>query len=249
MKITRSLAGLSLAALLSACGGGGGGDSTAVASATGLFNGTTTSGRSVTGVVLGDGTYYVLYSTTTNPNVIGGVVQGSGTTSANSFTSSNAKDFNLEGLGALNATVAANFVTKTSLSGSVTYSAPGITETSFTTTYNADFEVAPSLSTIAGTYTGQALVSAGSQAATVTISATGALSGSGASGCALTGTVSPRSDGNVYDFSMTFGSTNCVFANQTFTGISYYNSVTKKIIAAAPNATRTDGALFVGTKP
>jgi hypothetical protein len=49
---------------LSACGGGGGDDQSAgnAPTAQGLYVGTTNTGRAVTGLVLSDGTTYVLYS-------------------------------------------------------------------------------------------------------------------------------------------------------------------------------------------
>ena len=113
--------GVTVAAMMMA-GCGGGGDSSPTSSATtstntsttttpptttppvagsaeGLWTGITNLNRSLTGLVLSDGSYYVLYSGINNPNSIAGVVQGTGTSNSGVFTSSNAKDFNLEGLG------------------------------------------------------------------------------------------------------------------------------------------------------
>ena len=245
-----SVLGASIAATLviSGCGGGGGdsGSPSTASAAQGLWIGTTATNRTVTGLVFSDGTYYVLYSPVGNPTAIAGVVQGSGTTAPSTFSSSNARDFNLEGLGVLPATVTANYTAKQTFNGTVAYTAGGTT--SFTTTYNSTYEAAPSLANVAGTYTGQVALSIGVQSATVTVSSAGAISGGG-NGCALTGTATPRSDGNAYTLSITFGASPCFFANQTFTGVAYYNSVTKRLYGAAPNAARTDGVLFVGTKP
>lgn len=243
------LSALAAAAFLAGCGGGGGGDATPVVetrSATGLWTGTTSTNRSVTGVVLADGTYYVLYSGVGAPLVIGGVVQGTGSVNGSTFSSSNGRDFNLEGAGVLPANVSATVNTKQSLNGAVGYSNGG--STSFTSTYDANFEQAPTLAAIAGTYSGNVAFSLGVDSATVTVSSAGAISG-GSNGCAITGTVAPRADGNAYNMALTFGAAPCYFAGQTFNGIAYYNAGAKRLYAAAPNGARTDGVLFVGVKP
>src|ERR1700690_51299 len=65
----------------------------------GLYNGKTSNGRPITGLILDDGNYYVLYSGINNPSVIGGFVQGNGTVLNGKFTSNNGKDFSFEGQG------------------------------------------------------------------------------------------------------------------------------------------------------
>ena len=247
----KKLLALAAASLLIAGCGGGGGDSDqqqpAATSAEGLYTGLTSTGRNITGLVLDDGTYYVLYSPVGNSTAIAGVVQGTGTSSAGTFSSSNARDFNLEGLGVLAATVSASYVAKQSFNGTVAYGAAG--NTSFSSTYDVGYEAAPSLAALAGTFTGQVASSAGNENAAVTISVGGAISGSGASGCSLSGSVAPRARGNAFNVSLTFGGAPCLFANQTLIGIAYFNATTKVLYSALPNANRTDGVLFVGVKP
>ncbi len=246
------LSALAASTFLVACGGGGGGDepppATAAKSATGLWTGTTNTNRAVTGLVLGDGTYYVLYSVAGSPSVIGGVVQGTGSVSGSTFASTNGRDFNLEGAGVMPVNVTATVDTKQSFSGAVAY-ANG--PTTFSSTYDRDFEGTPSLAAIAGTYTGNVALSVGVQNASVTVSSTGAISGGSTSsgGCSITGAATPRSDANAYNVSLTFGAAPCYFAGQTFNGVAYYNAAAKRLYAAAPNGARTDGVLFVGVKP
>jgi len=60
---------------------------------------------------------------------------------------------------------------------------------------------------------------------------------------------SPRAHGNVFNISISFGAAPCLFTNQTLSGVAFFNPNAKRLYAATPNATRTDGALFVGTKP
>lgn len=238
---------------LTACGGGDDSSATPVTTPTGtaegLWLGTTDTNRAITGLVLDDGTYYVLYSQVGNPSAIGGVVQGHGTSNNGSFTSTDARDFNMEGQGVLDATVSGSYMIDQWLNGTVMYTSGGAT--AFTSTYDSQYDLPPSLTALAGTYTGQVVLSQGVENAVVTVSGSGAVAGIGESGCTLTGNASPRTNGNVFDISITFGGAPCYFAGQTFTGHAYYDSDIgdKRLYAAAPNATRTDGVLFIGVKP
>jgi len=221
---------------------------TPLPSAEGLWTGNTNTGRSVTGIVLEDGTYYFLYSIVNRPLLIGGVVQGTGTSTNGSFTSSDARDFNLEGAGVQSATIDSSYVARQSLNGNVNYTAPRSTVT-FTTAFDSDWDTVPTLAAIAGNYTGQVASSQGVENTGVAISSSGVINGLGDSGCTVTGSVTPRSSGNVYAATIVFGPAPCFFANQTLTGIAYYRANLRTLYATAPNADRTDGVLFVGVKP
>jgi hypothetical protein len=240
--------GAALACLLASCGGGGDSPPPAAESAQGLWIGTTNTNRAVNGLVLSDGTYYVLYSPVGagNTTAIAGVVQGNGAVRGSTFSSSNARDFNLETLAVVSCSVSAGVVTKQSLNGSISCGPAG--GASFTSTYDVAYEARPSLAAVAGTFTGQVGSSAGVQNATVTVSAAGVISGT-SGGCAVSGTAAPRTDANAFNVTITYGPLPCLFANQTFTGIAFFNAPAKRLYAAAPNASRTDGVLFVGVKP
>lgn len=95
---------------LTACGGGGSGGTASVpaASAEGLWNGDSSTSRSVTAIVLGNGSYWLLYSVPRVSAVVAGFIQGSSSSLNGSFSSSDGVDFNLEGQGINNATVAAS---------------------------------------------------------------------------------------------------------------------------------------------
>lgn len=249
-KITNLGAALAIATLLTACGGGGGGSSaisstSATNESQGLWTGSTSTGRTATGLVLSDGTYYVLYSTVSNANLIAGVVQGTASASGGSLTSTNMRDFNFESGSVTSGILSGSYRTKQSLSGTASYTSGG--SGTFTTTYDPDYEKTPTLSAIAGTYSGSVVLSAGVQSTSLTISSSGAIS-STSNGCTTSGTVSPRTDGNAYDVTIRFSTYPCYFANQSFSGVAYYNSTTRRLYAATPNSARTDGLLFVGTK-
>lgn len=239
-------------ASLMGCGGGGSGSASApqqqVTIPEGLYAGTTNGGRTITGLILDDGTYYVLYSVANNPSLIAGVVQGTGTALNGSFSSSNGKDINLEGLGVLSANVSASYVLSSSFNGSVAY--PSLNQTTtFTSTYDKKYELVPSLVTIAGTYTGAAGSPSGSESTTLNVAASGAVTGRGSSGCIFSGTVAPRSKGNVYNATVTFGGAPCLFANTTVTGGAYFDAATKRLYAVGMKAARDTGFIFSGGKP
>ncbi|MFA5938662.1 MAG: hypothetical protein WC809_04830 [Sinimarinibacterium sp.] len=238
---------------LAACGGGGGdgdgGDNPEPAtSAEGLWVGTTSTNRSFAALVLDDGTYWVLYSSQGNSAVVGGAIQGSGTSQSGSFTSSNGRDFSLEGLGVTNLTLNANYVMKQSFNGTVRYTASG-EQVTFTSSYDSGYDLTPSLAAVAGSYSGSAATSGGTEAANVSISAAGAISGSGASGCTYSGSATPRARGNVYDISVTFNGGVCANGTSTVSGVAYYDASTKQITSTALNDARTDGFIYIGTKP
>ena len=240
------LTALATAVLVSSCGGGGDSAPAGPSAVQGLWLGTTTTNRAVTGLVFSDGSSYVLYSRVGNPALLGGVVQGSSSAANGTWSSGDARDFNLEGAGVLAATLAGTYTAKQSLAGTATYS-NGST-TSFSGTYNAAYETVPTLSAVSGMYNGTVAFSQGSQAAQVSVAASGAVTAT-ASGCIATGTATPRTDGNAYNVTLTYGPAPCFFAGQTFNGIAYFDAPNKRLYAAAPNAARTDGVLFIGTKP
>ena len=221
---------------------------TPLPTAEGLWTGTTNTARTVTGLVLDNGTFYFLYSPPNQPLRIGGVVQGTGTSSNGAFTSNDARDFSVEGAGTLPATVAGNYVARQTLGGNITY-IPTSNTVAFNTTFDSTYDITPTLVVVAGVYAGQLGNSQGVETAALTISpTTGAISGSSNSGCTFSGTVAPRASGNVYDASIVFGPAPCFFANQTLSGIAYYKASVRALYVTAPNAGRTDSVLFVGVK-
>ncbi len=244
------------AAGLVGCGGGGSDSSAAGATATpppvttiptGVYVGTTSTGRTSIGLVLDDGSYYVLYSVRNNPSLIAGAIQGTGTASNGSFSSTNGKDINLEGLGLLSSTISASYTEKKSFNGTVVYSSLNQTIT-FTGTYDAQYEVTPSLAAIAGSYSVQAGSPLGVDTGTVTISSTGTITATTRSGCKVTGTVTPKVKGNAYTVSGTFGGAPCWYANRTMSGAAYFDASTRRLYAVGLTTARDAGIILAGTK-
>lgn len=256
MNPSKLILSMMLASSLCACGGGGGdsapADGTpvsptggAAAVPQGLYLGTADDDRSVVGLVLSDGTYYFIYSPAGQPATAGGVVQGTGSVSSGRFVSSDAHDFSIQSLRLFTAQLSAGFTVGSSLSGTLTYDTGD--SLNFTTTYSTDYEKVPTAAAIAGGYVGNVAFSEGSEGAEVNIGANGVLTATGDSGCHVTGGVVPRTDGNVYDLTITFGAAPCLHAGETFHGIAYIDSANRRLYAAAPDAARDDGVLFIGT--
>ncbi len=168
-------------------------------SAEGRWTGTTSTGRTLSGLVLEDGTYWLFYTARDHPDILAGLVQGTGTSHSGSFGSSNTRDFNLEGPGIRAATMSGSYVPNKNFHATIAY-VTGDTE-SFTSTYETDSESAPNLSLVAGTYAG---LRDDDPTVTVTVDSAGRLSGHATDGCVFGGTWSPRAKGNVLHTSLTF---------------------------------------------
>ncbi|MBS0156591.1 MAG: hypothetical protein JSS38_18560 [Nitrospira sp.] len=232
-----------------ACGGGYGESDVSflpqptTISAEGRWTGTTLTGRSVAGLVLEDGSYWLFYSAKDQPNILAGLVQGTGTSHSGSFSSSNTRDFNLESMSIHAATMRGSYVPNKSSHGTIAY-VTGDTE-SFTSTYDADSGSAPNLTQVAGTYSG---LRTDNHTVTVTVDAAGTLSGHASDGCTVAGTLSPRGKGNVFHTSVTFGSGACRQGTETVTEVALYDAATQRLYIAALNNARTTSYLFLGTK-
>lgn len=238
---------------MSGCTGGGGDStttppSTSLGTAAGVWTGTVNTNRTETGVVLSDGSYWFIYTVQNNPSLIGGFIQGSGTSSNGVFTSSNARDFNFEGLGVLSASVNGSYFEKRSLNGSVTYPVLNQT-TTFASTYDAAYEQTPSVATVAATYSGPGADTTGSrESANLTVSSSGVISGQTSGGCRFSGTMTPKSTGNAYAVSATFAATGCRAPSMTITGLGYYKSDTRRLYVGLTDSGRGLGYLYIGTR-
>jgi hypothetical protein len=219
--------------------------------AQGLWNGTTDEGRTVAGLVLDDGTYWFLYSLVGNPNVVAGLVQGNASSQDGSFTSANLKDFNLERSFVSDGSINGNYVSKQTLNGTVTYT-NNAGQVTITATYDLDYDLTPDASLLAGTYsgsTGTGLTAGGAENVTVTLTSSGTITGFSASGCIFAGAFAPRAHGNVFDVSVTFAGGACQNGTNTVIGTAFFDTATKKLYSAALNGARTNGFIFIGSKP
>ena len=231
-----------------ACGGGYGESSVSVpqptaSSAEGRWTGSTRTGRTVTGLVLGDGSYWIFYTARDNPHVLAGLIQGTGTSHSGSFGSPNTRDFHVDGTGIRAGRMSGTYVPNENFHATIIYS-NGDTD-SVRSTYDANAESAPNLNLLAGIYTG---LRADDQTVTLTIDAAGTFSGHASNGCAVAGTLLPRAKGHVFKVSVTFESGACRQETETLTGVAFYEDETNQLYGAALNRDRTTSFLFLGTK-
>ena len=247
-RIYSYVLGLLLIGSLSACSGEGDTSTPPPAivsanTAEGLWTGSTDTNRTVKALVLDNGVYWALYSEASNPSIIAGVVQGDSSSQNGAFTSSNARDFNLQ-TGILEATVNGSYAMKQNLNGTIVYQTSG--QSTFTLTYDSDYDLTPNINAVAGTYNG--FVTA-IETVTVIVSTTGAISGNSNTGCTFSGSFSPRTHGNVFDVTVKFdGQPGCSIGTETVTGIAFYDAATQQLRSATLNIARTDGFVFIGTK-
>ena len=249
---------LCLAILLSACGGGGGGGDSQESlppspnqpqpqpqpqpipksSAEGLWSRTTSRNQSIDGLILSNGDFYVFYSVENMPGIINGCIVGQGHSESGRFTS-NALEFNTDGGSPIyRPSISATYAAKSTLGGDVIYSPSE--KVTFQASYLSDYETKPSLAVIAGNYRED-------RGSYLNIATNGAISGND-DGCTYTGVVSPHSDANAYDFSVKFGTTNCLAPGKTFNGVAYYQSTHQRLYAIALDASRTNALVFSGGK-
>jgi hypothetical protein len=236
----RILSIIGAAIVLTACGGGG--DDAPATTAEGFWFGTASTGEDVTLAILDNGETWGVY---TSGSLIEGVLYGRTTSSGTSLSGSGTA-FNLGSRTSTTATYSGTFNSKANIS--VRSSDGG----SFSGTYERDYDVAPSLTAMAGTFTGTGVsATTAPQSASVTISSTGAITVPASLGCSASGTASPRPSGkNIFDVSVTFSGSSCALGNGgTATGIAYYDTVERSLTVLALNSGKTDGFIYVGSKP
>ena len=216
----------------------------------GLYKGLTNTGRSFASLVLDDGSFYSIYSQVNNPSIVAGGGQGTVKTSGTSFSISDAVDFNFEGLGTNVASITGTVGERKFIQGSINYPTTGQNIT-FSANYSSDYELTASISTIAGKYVGtsESVNSSNSisssDAVTFDINASGNITGTGNSGCTFSGTIQPRTSGNAYNVTITFGASPCQYPGTTITGASYFDRTSN--IAYAVASTPTGSANFIAS--
>jgi hypothetical protein len=238
--------GLALAALLSACGGGADDDS--LAAAAGTYAGTTSTQRAIDGLVLADGSYYLLYSATGDATVVGGAVQGTGTLDAGRFASADALEFSAEGAGLKPGALAATLAAGSRFDGTFTPASGTGFDFAADAVAASGFARRPAtLASLAGSYTGQAGFPLGVRPATFTVAANGAVSSS-INGCAIGGTATPRGDADAYDLTISFGPAPCAYPGASFSGVAWLRPGTGRLYAVARNEPSKMSVIFGGDR-
>ncbi len=230
-----TLIALLLSAMLAACGGGSDGGSDAdemisggtdgeaggdavTRSAAGVWQGTSTSGRTVGGVVFDDGSFWFTY--TAQQSTLGaGVVTGQATVDTDGKLTGVGTDYNLDGMGSRNAVLTGVVMTRQSLSVDVQVDGSSVIQ--FESDYALQAEQPADLAGVLGSYLGTSSSVLGAETSEVIVGGTGMLAGVSDFGCNFAGSVSPRSDINVFDVSFSFSGQPCEFVDQSALGVAW----------------------------
>lgn len=231
----KACAALFATVLLASCGGG---DPYA-----GLWTGTMGSDREVNAIVLGDGSYYMLYSQAGKPDAVAGLVAGTADFHGAKLTSTDGLDYNWEVpmLPSKPVSLSARLSPRMSVAGSVD------AQRQFSLTYDKDLDGDARLSDLVGAFDGNAMFALGTRPGTFTVTAKGEVSTS-INGCPITGTVAPRGDANAFDLTLTFGGFPCVFPGAVFEGVAVYREEQRRLDAAVINKPFGQAIAFIGTK-
>lgn len=255
-----------LALLLASCGGGGDepgkcySSTTAVCAAVGvpvsspeaifsngLYKGVSSTGRAFTALALDDHSFYIVYSGVNHPSAAGGAIQGTIRAEAGKFSITNAVDTNLEGSGTSLPAIAGTYETQRFINGSMSYSSPNTT-VSFSANYTPDFELAPDMAGIAGSYSGASASGIGSEASTFQISGNGDFSGKSAGGCTFSGTIQKNGNNRPYAVTASFGGFPCRYPGASTTGIAYVDRTSNTLYAVGSVAGQNAGVVMIATK-
>lgn len=239
--------GVTLIAALAGCGGGGGDDgqpntgNPPASAAAGFYGHTTAGDEDQLTMVFEDGSYYILL--TGDDLGAATMIIGKGEARNGSFTSTDGRRYDAGPTVPL--TVSASYVSKQSFNGTATSTSPAKTST-FTGTYDAAYDRTPQLSAMAGTYTGITGSRLFLEDATVVVNASGSVTGTGQSGCKLSGTVKPKAAGNAFDITYTFGASPCAAANQTFNGVALAED--GELLAITTSTDKEYAVIFAGAR-
>lgn len=185
----------------------------------GSINSPTPSSRLLEAIVLDDGTLWMAYSTSADASQTdalinaAGIIKGQGTPdeAGGVFAVTNARQISLEDNKRTGVDVTSSFITGSSFNGSITRDEGPVTTqlpspAEFTTLYRTAYNNNLTLAHLTGSYQGSVTTGTGKRSASLSIDAAGAVTGNDNAGCTLTGKVTPRSRGNVFDLSLTWGS-------------------------------------------
>ncbi len=240
-------------ALLQACGGG---DDPVeppppppvTAKPEGLWSGTATSAGGSTDlflVVLGDGSYWAVYS---QAEVALGILHGTGTTDGTAFASTDGRDYGF-GLGAASAfSLASTFTPKATIAGTATYAPPAAGTVDFTVSYDNSYETPVTLAALVGTYTGTIGSLDGVGEVQLTVADTGGFTGVTDLGCRVSGNFTTRGSA-IVNMTASLDAATCGTALE-FTGVAGLGGPEgRTLILAAVTPDRSAAVYGTATRP
>jgi hypothetical protein len=243
LRLTTTLVGLSILALVGCGGGGGGGEPPHAAqrfAAEGFWEGKINNALDVGGVVLENGQYWFFYESEDGFYVL----QGTATASNGNFSSSDAREFDLVNGGVIPFNVSGSYRERVSLQGTATPAAGG-SPSNFALTYDASYDTPATAAAVSGRW----LVTDGVTLFQIEVDGNGAFTGTTSAGCTFGGSIVPRPSGKaVYDLFTRFNGAPCLLGTQTVSGIAVVDGSgpDQVLIGAALNPARNAGFAVIG---
>jgi hypothetical protein len=211
----------------------------------------TAASRNMQAAVLDDGTFWMVYFKE-GSNGIGGILQGSGKVDHGTFTVSDATLLSLEDSVSGTADIAASFVKKSRLGGSITVdegAAPALpSPATFSSLFQLSSNTRLTLRDLAGSFTGNITTQLGTESATVDISDSGAITGSNASGCSLSGQAERPPRGNIFKVDVRFGSETACGLNANVEVFGVVSLEVDKATVLAMDIGRSNSFIFTGLR-
>ena len=247
---------------LAACGGGGGssgqtaGDSSQptppvvppvvqpTATVDGFYDGSDSRGQSITGVILSDHSFFLLYSQPDDPATLAGAVFGNGDARNGSF-SANAQDIRLDG--SVQAVgLSASYQPKQTFDGMLSYA--DNSSASFSTRYNPAYESTPTLAALAGVYHGTIATPGEHEDLTLTVDADGNMSGPLLCGCNVSAVAAPLDTGNAYRVRIEFTGGDHPLSDQVFDGTAYLDATSRRLVLIGRIESDQAPAIYAGSR-
>lgn len=229
---------------IAGCGGGDDDTPAPAAPVAGLYEGSGGSEPASKFLILDTGRYYLVYGlSSASAAPAGGVIVGDGTAGGTSFSSGNARDFDLQAKALRSGTLAGTLVPRAS--SSITFTDTG-GSASYSGTFDAASTAGASLTALTGSYGGQLAGLHGSDASALTIDGSGALAGGASGNCTYGGIAQTHASGNVYDIRLVLGS-ECPNGGSTLHGHAFLSG--KTLYAVVVSGDRATVMVFAGVKP
>jgi len=211
----------------------------------GIYDGTTTQGQEVIGLVTDSNELWFLYSDPYR-NGIDGFIQGEMNKSKNNFTAS-AKDYNISTNSTYPATISSKFTADKKINGTLDYGRLD------TVDFNLDYNLSASKASLSTmdlglkAYKGSVgITGVGVESANITIEMDGKIIGTGESGCKISGNASNTKARNYLDVQIQFGGSPCALTNTTFNGVAHYDDKEKTLMVTSVDSSNNYGLVFVG---
>ena len=243
---------------LAGCGGGGGNPGTCHGSSpvcggvdpspgpdrdspTGLFKGSTGTGRTAYTLVLENREFWLLYGRAGSADRLGGFERGTYSARDGEITVPDLVDFSAATGLAATGSMTGTYVTETRIAGTVRF---GPEVGSFAGAYDPDSTEQAVLADAVGTYSGGLSVTDGSDAADLSVSATGTVIGTSASGCRISGTLLPIAKANAFSLNVELAGGVCGNEITAVRGVAILEGT--RIFSAGLDGLRTEGFVFSG---